>query len=54
VAATPACLQRDHPEEAVSSGDLGDGIINNAVMVRDDVPAQIRDSVRSLLLDSSE
>ncbi len=52
-------FQRDHPEEAGALQVIWEtgSLINNAVMVRDDVPATIRDSVKTMLIhlhDSTE
>lgn len=45
-------FQRDHPEEAESLEVLWETepLINNAVMLRDDLPGSMRDSVRTSLL----
>ncbi len=45
-------FQRDHPEEADSLEVIWEteSLINNAVMVRDDVPGSLRDSVRAELV----
>ncbi len=46
-------FQRDHPEEAAELKVLWqtESLINNSVMVRDDVPENVRSGIRSLLLD---
>jgi len=45
-------FQKEHPREAAEMKVLWEteSLINNSVMVRDDVPAQVRDQVRTLLL----
>jgi phosphonate transport system substrate-binding protein len=45
-------FQRDHPEEAGALQVIWEtgALINNAVMIRDDVPSPVRDSVRALLV----
>jgi phosphonate transport system substrate-binding protein len=45
-------FQRDHPEESRGLQVIWEteSLLNNAVMVRDDVPAGVRDSVQTLLL----
>lgn len=51
-------FQKDHPDESAELQVVWETepLINNAVMARDDVPADIRDRVRSLLvgLDATE
>jgi len=44
-------FQKDHPQEAAALKVLWETepLINNSVMVRDDIPADIRDRVRKLL-----
>lgn len=46
-------FQRDHPEEAAQLKVLWETppLINNSVMVRDDVPAAVRDQFRRALLE---
>ena len=45
-------FQRDHPSEAESLEVIWEteSLINNAVMIRDDLPGSMRDSVRAELL----
>jgi phosphonate transport system substrate-binding protein len=45
-------FQKDHPQEASELKVIWEteSLINNSVMVRDDVPAGLRDEVRTLLL----
>lgn len=45
-------FQKDHPQEAAELTIAWEtpGLINNAVMVRDDVPAAIRDKLKLLIL----
>lgn len=49
-------FQRDHPEEAAQLKVLWETppLINNSVMVRDDVPAALRDQFRQALLELAE
>jgi phosphonate transport system substrate-binding protein len=46
-------FQKDHPKEAAELMLIWETepLINNSVMVRDDVPAEVRDQVSSLLVD---
>ncbi len=46
-------FQRDHPEEAARLKVLWqtESLINNSVMVRDDVPAETRDRIRTILTE---
>jgi phosphonate transport system substrate-binding protein len=45
-------FQKDHPQEAAELKVIWEteSLVNNAVMVRDDVPGWLRDEVRALLL----
>jgi phosphonate transport system substrate-binding protein len=46
-------FEKDHPKEAAELTLIWETepLINNSVMVRDDVPAEVRDQVSSLLVD---
>ena len=45
-------FQKDHPQEAAALTVIWEteSLVNNSVMVRDDVPAQVSDQVRALLV----
>ena len=49
-------FQREHPKEAANLKVIWetDPLINNSVMARDDVPASVRDQVRTLLAGLNE
>ncbi|MEI7847512.1 MAG: phosphate/phosphite/phosphonate ABC transporter substrate-binding protein [Chloroflexota bacterium] len=49
-------FQKDHPQEAAELEVLWetDTLINNSVMVRDDIPAQVEEQIRTLLLHLNE
>lgn len=49
-------FQKDHPQEAAQMKVIWETppLINNSVMVRNDVPPQIRDQVRKLLTELSD
>jgi phosphonate transport system substrate-binding protein len=49
-------FQKDHPKEAAQLRVIWEtqALMNNSVMVRDDVPPQVRDAVRQALLELSQ
>ena len=49
-------FQADHPQEASELKVIWEteSLVNNSVMVRDDIPAQVADQVRALLIGLGE
>lgn len=49
-------FQKDHPQEAAELKVIWEteSLVNNSVMVRDDIPAQVEEQVRKLLLGLNE